>query len=86
MLRNLTEYLGEEAKSKGVEFISDLPADSIVIDGLESRFFLSGNFLHYRYVPYIILTKVVDFSYKNTYLCIIIYIYIYIMLYYINPT
>ncbi|WP_099826640.1 sensor histidine kinase [Oceaniglobus indicus] len=37
MLGNLTEYLGEEAKSKGIEFISDLPGGSIVIDGLESR-------------------------------------------------
>jgi two-component system sensor histidine kinase ChvG len=37
MLGNLTEYLGQEAKSKGIEFISDLPTDPIVIDGLESR-------------------------------------------------
>ncbi|WP_102109592.1 sensor histidine kinase [Oceaniglobus roseus] len=37
MLANLSDYLGEEAKAKGVEFISDLPAEPIVIDGLESR-------------------------------------------------
>ncbi|WP_108484741.1 sensor histidine kinase [Oceaniglobus ichthyenteri] len=37
MLGNLTEYLGEDAKGKGVEFISDLPSDPIIIDGLESR-------------------------------------------------
>ncbi|WP_226782171.1 sensor histidine kinase [Oceaniglobus trochenteri] len=37
MLGNLTEYLGQDAKSKGVEFISDLPTDPIIIDGLESR-------------------------------------------------
>ena len=37
MLGNLAEYLGQEARSKGVEFISDLPPDPIVIQGLEAR-------------------------------------------------
>ncbi|MBC7141218.1 MAG: sensor histidine kinase [Rhodobacteraceae bacterium] len=37
MLANITEYLGGEAKSKGVDFISDLPAEPIVITGLEGR-------------------------------------------------
>ena len=37
MLGNLTEYLGEDAKSKGVDFISDLPSEPIVITGLEGR-------------------------------------------------
>ncbi len=37
MLGNLTSYLGEDAKSKGVDFISDLPAEPIVITGLEGR-------------------------------------------------
>ena len=37
MLGNLAEHLGEDAKGKGVEFISDLPSDPILIDGLESR-------------------------------------------------
>ena len=37
MLGNLTAYLGEDAKSKGVDFISDLPAEPIVITGLEGR-------------------------------------------------
>ncbi|MDA8585619.1 sensor histidine kinase [Rhodobacteraceae bacterium] len=37
MIGNLTEYLGNEAREKGVEFITDMPADAIVIDGLESR-------------------------------------------------
>ena len=37
MLGNLTEYLGQEAKSKGVDFISDLPPEPIVIQGLEGR-------------------------------------------------
>jgi two-component system sensor histidine kinase ChvG len=37
MLRNLTEYLGNEAKEKGIEFISDLPSEPIVVQGLEAR-------------------------------------------------
>jgi len=37
MLGNLAEYLGEDAKGKGIEFISDLPSEPIIIDGLESR-------------------------------------------------
>lgn len=36
-LSNLAEYLGQEAKTKGVEFITDLPAEPIVITGLEAR-------------------------------------------------
>ncbi len=37
MVRNLTEYLGNEASDKGVDFITDLPPDPIVIQGLEAR-------------------------------------------------
>ncbi|NCO20577.1 MAG: histidine kinase [Rhodobacterales bacterium] len=37
MLGNLADHLGEDAKSKGIEFISDLPSEPIIIDGLESR-------------------------------------------------
>jgi two-component system sensor histidine kinase ChvG len=37
MLSNVTEYLGQEARSRGVEFITDLPPDAIMIDGLEAR-------------------------------------------------
>jgi two-component system sensor histidine kinase ChvG len=37
MLRNLTEYLGGEAHQKGVDFITDLASDAIVITGLEAR-------------------------------------------------
>ncbi len=37
MLDNITEYLGGEAKLKGVDFISDLPPEPIVITGLEGR-------------------------------------------------
>ena len=33
----LSEHLGEQASHKGVEFITDMPKDPIVIDGLESR-------------------------------------------------
>ncbi len=36
-LANLTEYLGQQAGEKGVEFITDLPSDPIVIRGLEGR-------------------------------------------------
>lgn len=34
---NINEYLGETAKSKGIEFISDLPNEPIIIQGLEAR-------------------------------------------------
>lgn len=34
---NITEYLGEGASAKGIEFISDLPKEPIVICGLEAR-------------------------------------------------
>ena len=37
MLANITGYFGEEAKDKGVEFITDLPSRSIVVTGLEQR-------------------------------------------------
>jgi len=37
MLRNLAEYLGNEAHQKGVDFITDLPAEPIRINGLEAR-------------------------------------------------
>jgi two-component system sensor histidine kinase ChvG len=37
MLRNLTDYLGNEAQEKGIEFIADLPAGPIEIQGLEAR-------------------------------------------------
>ncbi len=37
MIRNLSDYLGNEAQEKGVEFITDMPSDPIVIEGLESR-------------------------------------------------
>ena len=37
MIGNLADYLGNEAREKGVEFITDMPSDAIVIEGLESR-------------------------------------------------
>jgi two-component system sensor histidine kinase ChvG len=37
MLANLGQYLGEDAKSKGIDFITDLPEDPIHIYGLEAR-------------------------------------------------
>lgn len=37
MVSNLGQYLGEDAKKKGVEFITDLPADPIMVHGLEAR-------------------------------------------------
>lgn len=37
MIDNLGQYLGEDAKAKGIDFISDLPREPIVINGLEAR-------------------------------------------------
>lgn len=37
MIGNLSQFLGEDARKKGVEFISDLPKQPIVIQGLEAR-------------------------------------------------
>ena len=37
ILSNLVDFLGQDARSKGVEFISDLPPDPIIIQGLEAR-------------------------------------------------
>lgn len=37
MVSNLGQYLGEDAKKKGVDFITDLPADPIMVHGLEAR-------------------------------------------------
>jgi two-component system sensor histidine kinase ChvG len=37
MVSNLAEYLGQEARKKGVDFIIDLPANPIEISGLEAR-------------------------------------------------
>lgn len=37
MLGNINQHLGEEAKQKGIEFISDLPTKPIIVLGLEAR-------------------------------------------------
>lgn len=37
MLENLGQYLGEDARSKGIDFILDLPKAPISIQGLEAR-------------------------------------------------
>ena len=37
MIMNLSEHMGQQAREKGIEFITDLPAEPIVIEGLESR-------------------------------------------------
>jgi two-component system sensor histidine kinase ChvG len=37
MLGNLGQYLGEDAKSNGIDFIVDLPQEPIVVQGLEAR-------------------------------------------------
>jgi len=37
MIGNLGQYLGEDAKGKGIDFIIDLPPDPIVVQGLEAR-------------------------------------------------
>ncbi len=37
MLGNLNQYLGEDARAKGVDYICDMPDGEIMIDGLEAR-------------------------------------------------
>ncbi|GAA6210021.1 sensor histidine kinase [Cognatishimia sp. WU-CL00825] len=37
MIGNLAQYLGEDAQTKGIDFISDIPAKPIEITGLEAR-------------------------------------------------
>ncbi len=37
MLGNLCQFLGEDAKKKGIDFITDLPQGPIIINGLEAR-------------------------------------------------
>ncbi|MFT4959059.1 MAG: two-component system sensor histidine kinase ChvG [Paracoccaceae bacterium] len=37
MLGNLNQYLGEDARSKGIDYIADLPSDPITVHGLEAR-------------------------------------------------
>lgn len=37
MLNNLNQYLGEDARAKGIEYITDMPAGQIRVNGLEAR-------------------------------------------------
>jgi two-component system sensor histidine kinase ChvG len=37
MLQNLCDFLGQEAQSKGVDFITDIPGKPVMIRGLEAR-------------------------------------------------
>jgi two-component system sensor histidine kinase ChvG len=37
MLRNLGEFLGEEARKKGIDFITDFPKRPVIVYGLEAR-------------------------------------------------
>lgn len=37
MLGNLNQYLGEDARAKGIDYITDLPAQPILLQGLEAR-------------------------------------------------
>ena len=37
MLENLGQYLGEDARSKGIDLIADLPANPLEVQGLEAR-------------------------------------------------
>lgn len=37
MLGNLNQYLGEDARAKGIDYITDLPAQPIPLQGLEAR-------------------------------------------------
>ena len=37
MLRNLGEFLGEEARKKGIDFITDFPNKPVMVYGLEAR-------------------------------------------------
>ncbi|MCV2881597.1 sensor histidine kinase [Actibacterium sp. XHP0104] len=37
LLQNLAEHLGNDARGKGVDFISDLPKEPIIVQGLEAR-------------------------------------------------
>ncbi|UWQ90986.1 sensor histidine kinase [Aliisedimentitalea scapharcae] len=37
MLGNLNQFLGEDARSKQIDYITDMPADPIIVHGLEAR-------------------------------------------------
>ncbi len=37
LLGNISQYLGEDARAKGIDYITDLPSGPIVVNGLEAR-------------------------------------------------
>ena len=37
LLGNIGQYLGEDARSKGIDYITDLPSKPIIVNGLEAR-------------------------------------------------
>ncbi len=37
MVGNLSEYLGQQARDKGIDFVEDLPSEPVMLDGLEPR-------------------------------------------------
>lgn len=37
LIGNIGQYLGEDARSKGIDYITDLPSEPIVVNGLEAR-------------------------------------------------
>ncbi|HCJ00129.1 MAG TPA: histidine kinase, partial [Sulfitobacter sp.] len=37
MISNLGQYLGEDARKRGIDFITDLPEQPIIVHGLEAR-------------------------------------------------
>nr|WP_247744186.1 sensor histidine kinase [Ruegeria sp. R14_0] len=37
LVGNISQYLGEDARSKGIDYITDLPENPIIINGLEAR-------------------------------------------------
>lgn len=37
MLGNLNQYLGEDARAKGIDYVTDMPSEPIIITGLEAR-------------------------------------------------
>ncbi|WP_438826202.1 sensor histidine kinase [Ruegeria atlantica] len=37
LLGNIGQYLGEDARAKGIEYITDLPSQPIIVNGLEAR-------------------------------------------------
>ncbi|WP_170561190.1 sensor histidine kinase [Ruegeria atlantica] len=37
LVGNISQYLGEDARAKGIDYVTDLPSNPIVINGLEAR-------------------------------------------------